>query len=699
MKCAKIMTFGFLLGVVFNSIHGTLVQLDGTFGAAHNGTFLTNVESDAQAMGLLLQSDGKIVVVGNCMADETSYCAAARYAADGVLDQDFGSQGIFTASLEGGLVGNEGALQADGKIVIVGSEILANGQPCLAVTRLTTAGALDAGFGVAGVATLPKYGSSTSVGIAADQKIVIAGSSAQNGVPVLVLSRLNTDGSVDTDFGDSGYKMVSLGTRFQDGALAIDGDGNIVVTGYAIINDVQQIVVLRFTANGTPDANFGQDGLVKTSVPDILAAQAYALAIQTDGKIIVVGGADDGSVVLRYNATDGSLDETFGTAGIKKLTVGTSSALYAVHAQTNGNIVIGGSSDGHSFCARLTSIGSLDANFGVSGIVTMSLGAQDMVYGLQIQSDGKILAAGPVDETFAVTRLLSSNAAMISITSPADGATITGSTFLMNGFSSQTGSGVRLVLDGTNIATVTSSSTGAWDARTSPVIANGVHTLVATLLSGETILTSDTHTITINAATDTIAIAEPASDSTVATATPDIEGTSSQGSKKVRVKLDGTILATVDTEPDGSWELEYPEDYTSVISSGAHTLVADLMDGETVLATTSASITSSVVSTCSQIMMLGGTFLTSNPPVTVSGSGSSCPPVCDFLVKRLSASSFEVTLLPKFTYVPLFMASTEKSATDGASVSIKGTESTNKVIFITSGKPNQINFMATSCRG
>lgn len=692
MKILRLFLYASFISSHF--ICGALTQWDTTFGAAHNGKVITPVSSDAQAMGLLLQADGKSIVLGNCMTDETSYLAVVRYTTDGILDANFADQGVFTTSIEGGLVGNEGVLQADGKIVVAGTVILSDGQPNFAVARLSASGSLDNDFGSSGIAIIPVYGSSTSISVAADNKIIVAGSSAQRGVPVLVLTRLLSDGTVDTSFGDNGYKTVALGTRFQDGALALDVDGKIVVTGYSIMDDIQQIVVLRFTADGALDGTFGDGGLVKTAVPNALASQAYALDIQADGKIVVVGSADDNCVVLRYKP-DGLLDETFGTEGVQTLMIGNLSASYAIRIQSDEKIVIVGGSDEHSFLARLTTAGVLDSTFGTGGILSVSLGTQDILYGLRIQSDGKILAAGSVDEQFSVVRALPSNTDFVNILSPANGSTLTSSTFAMTGNASQAGMTVRIKLGDVVIGTATTDDNGNWDAGISPVIANGSRTITVELLNGQASLATASSTFTINASTDTLVIASPEYGGLITTVNPWLYGYSSQSGKTVRIKSDGTVIASGLTNSTGQWDFSR----SCTLENGDQTLVGELLDGETVLVTHEHPIHVQAAAVCADLLVFGGTFTTRNPPVTITGSGISCPPRCDFRVKKVGSDLFELTLFPVLLYAPTFFLTAEKPDSNGATVTIKERLATNKILLQLQGKADEISFAASSCRG
>jgi len=130
-----------------------------------------------------------------------------------------------------------------------------------------------------------------------------------------------------------------------------------------------------WAADGDLDTTFGTNGKVTTDIRSYNSARA--LAIQSDGKIVVAGevsiGGDDFAVV-RYN-TDGSLDSTFGidNSGIALTDFGVNNDYAAAIAiQNNSKIVVGGSSGGDFAVVRHNGDGSLDTTFGAGGgVITL----------------------------------------------------------------------------------------------------------------------------------------------------------------------------------------------------------------------------------------------------------------------------------------------------------------------------------------
>jgi len=258
-------------------------------------------------------------------------------------------------------------------------------------------GDLDPTFGTGGLVTTD-FGGRGDFGLAvalqSDGKIVAAGNSSAVGVFSVnfALARYNTDGSLDPTVGSGGTVLTSFGTPLSAAAdVAIQPDGKIVAVGIAG-NDYG---IARYDANGTLDATFGSGGLVTTDFGGF--EQANGVALQPDGRIIVVGLLGNAVGIARYNL-DGSLDQSFGSGG-KVVTDATSGpdAGYDVAVTSTGKIVVGG---GTSFGAsdfliiRYNPDGTLDSSFAGNGIVTTDFGGGDTAFAIALTTDGKITAAG-----------------------------------------------------------------------------------------------------------------------------------------------------------------------------------------------------------------------------------------------------------------------------------------------------------------
>jgi uncharacterized delta-60 repeat protein len=318
-------------------------------------------------------------------------------------------------------------LQPNGKIVVAGWR-QRGGQDTFGLARYTSGGALDKSFGLRGKVAAP-FGTRSgaySAALQADGKIITAGFTGRvySSSYRFGLARYTSKGALDQSFGTKGHATAKIGSAGSfANAVAVQPDGKVIAAVGTVLGD--EIVLVRYRPNGTPDTSFGSGGRVRTS-PGPGAAEA--LTLQPDGKIVVAGAIREDVLVARYNA-DGSRDSTLGVNGIVLTSFGGAAAARAVALQEDGKIVIAGlagtgdpSDPGFKFAlARYNGDGSLDTSFGSGGIVTTTIGniiAADLPYGgvanaMAIQPDGKIVAGGaqfvpwPGRGNFAIVRYLS----------------------------------------------------------------------------------------------------------------------------------------------------------------------------------------------------------------------------------------------------------------------------------------------------
>ncbi|MHC4440401.1 MAG: delta-60 repeat domain-containing protein, partial [Planctomycetota bacterium] len=214
---------------------------------------------------------------------------------------------------------------------------------------------------------------------------------------------LASDGVLDTTFhSPDGYALWDGGSGYDRGRdIALQRDGKILVTGYMTNGADDDLMVIRFNIDGTLDTGFGTNGAYIYDGGD--TDGGYAIAAQSDGKILVAGeysnGSDGDVIVLRLDP-DGSLDTNFGSNGIYTYDGGNGyDAVIDLLVQPDGKIVICGSTnngtDNDLLVMRLNKDGALDTTFGTNGATTYH-GGNNHDYGLRltVQNDGKILVTG-----------------------------------------------------------------------------------------------------------------------------------------------------------------------------------------------------------------------------------------------------------------------------------------------------------------
>jgi len=159
--------------------------------------------------------------------------------------------------------------------------------------------------------------------------------------------RLNTDGTFDNSFNGKGYIFIDFSGDDKASAVAIQSDGKIVVAGTAdySISTGGKFAIARLLSNGLLDLSFGNfTGKVITDLGN--GAIANCMAIQGNGKIVVGGeffSSSQECVLVRYN-TDGSLDNSFGLLGKSFTDFGSGETAHSLAFQSDGKIVIGSSS-------------------------------------------------------------------------------------------------------------------------------------------------------------------------------------------------------------------------------------------------------------------------------------------------------------------------------------------------------------------
>lgn len=190
-----------------------------------------------------------------------------------------------------------------------------------------------------------------------------------------------------------------------ESAVTLD-DGKIVLAGRqgSLADGTSQGVLKRLNADGSLDRSFGKAGVVVTPAGQNIAY--FAVALSADGKLVATGRHDGDVVVARYKS-NGGVDNQFADGGRHTIDWGSIDTAYAVAIAADGRILVGGGSNGAFGLSRLTATGDTDTSFGARGSALFSLGAgnDNTVGAIAIQSDGRILGAGSVGGSVAVFRL------------------------------------------------------------------------------------------------------------------------------------------------------------------------------------------------------------------------------------------------------------------------------------------------------
>lgn len=286
---------------------------------------------DSDASDVAIQADGKIVVTGTVGLFGNEDFFVMRFLSDGNLDSSFGNgDGLAVIDFGGSDSCNGVAVQDDGRIVLAGSTLSAEFEFQFAVARLLPNGELDSGFDVDGKVTTSFNGFDDALGrdvaIQNDGRIVVAGQAALDGqfAGNFALARYNSDGSRDTSFNFGGRIVTPFpGGESAARSLAIQADNNIVLAGFAFVDGHSDFALARYNSNGSLDTSYGDSGRVRTDFAPGLAVSRdsiNSIVVMSNGKIVVGGETDYGGsgvnfALARYDSS-GQLDTTFSSDGL-----------------------------------------------------------------------------------------------------------------------------------------------------------------------------------------------------------------------------------------------------------------------------------------------------------------------------------------------------------------------------------------------
>ncbi|HEX7049939.1 MAG TPA: Calx-beta domain-containing protein [Longimicrobiales bacterium] len=330
-----------------------------------------------------------------------------------LLDPGFGTGGIVKVDIgpdSDDRIATALALQADGKILAVGRNTL---------VRYNADGTLDTGFGTNGEVAV-SFGTGDTrlydVAVQPDGRILVAGGAVD---PVSLpadddfgLARFEADGAPDAGFGNGGVVTTDFDGRIDAAYdILIQPDGAIVLAGLALVGAGidSEFALARYTSAGVPDSTFGADG-DGTATVDLAGDSdiGYAAALQSDGKIVVVGraapsgGSDPDIGVARFDAS-GILDSSFGSGGIVRVPTADAEWALDVAVDASDRILVSGSFGTDAFVARYDANGAADAGFGGGMVVSTLLSGAN---GIALDDTGRILIVGEGDDDFGVVRLL-----------------------------------------------------------------------------------------------------------------------------------------------------------------------------------------------------------------------------------------------------------------------------------------------------
>jgi len=313
--------------------------LDLSFGQSTRAIFDFDSNSDT-ARDMVIQPDGKIVVVGTARVGGVRVIGVVRFHADGSLDDSA------IVPFSGTTYGYGVALQPDGKIVVCGRTYYVSSGYDFAVARLNSNLTMDTSFGTNGMVDWDfgdqEDDSAFKVAVRADGKIVVAGTAHDNGQDVFGLMVFSATG------GPQGLGMARFPEDASGFGLDLQKDGKAVVSGTCATHG-GDFAVARFNTNSLLDTTFGTGGMATFSHGNPFEESAMDAVVQHNGKVLTTGYLEEGGIrylaMVRWNA-DGTLDWGFdGTTAFYNYTnffAGYYSRGQAIFQQPDGKILAAG---------------------------------------------------------------------------------------------------------------------------------------------------------------------------------------------------------------------------------------------------------------------------------------------------------------------------------------------------------------------
>ena len=328
---------------------------DGSADTSCNGTgeFIDTV-NDAVASDVVVLSDGSFVIAGTIQINNKGALFVAKFTNTCSFDATFGNNGVATYSAGDGTSARALTVQTDGKIIVVGDEyptVSDSNDQRILVARFGAAGIIDNSFGINGrfISTANQKGQAQDVVIDSSGRIIFTGSIVGTVAPdAAIVGRLTRNGQLDSTFATLGYFINEFNGDAQLDAIDIRPNGNLVAIGTHVVSystGPQNALIVCLTDQGALDSTCNSVGwdFLSDFPNDVYADDVF---VTPDNKILFSGASDDGNprpFVMRLNH-NGTPDNSFATSGMWR---GTSliGRMYSVTIQIDGRILAAGGLD------------------------------------------------------------------------------------------------------------------------------------------------------------------------------------------------------------------------------------------------------------------------------------------------------------------------------------------------------------------
>ena len=383
-------------------------DLDPTFGT--NGQVISDLTANTEAADAVLLPDDRILVLGTLYYPEGSTDGKGsdlmlmRFTRDGVLDTSFGNNGIATANVAQGDKAHKLIIQPDDKIIAVGQ----NSVGTVELVRFNSDGSLDTTFGNGG-STQTWFNahlfSSDYIELQPDDNILLIGAISDLDLQTARYGfvRYDQDGNLDTNFGNNGLLIPDVSNRVQ--AVTIQADGKILIAGETARFDSRDpdITVTRYNPDGTKDTEFGDDGIITMLVNETL----QHLLFQENNDLLAAmsifpdGGSidNDRDIALTKYRADGSVDPDFRSNETSTIDAGRLEQTVAITVSPTGQIILLGTTSTGNTEFFDNFIVRFAPNGSIEGAITTDLGKEEIPRQILVQSDGKFIVVGTTKDS------------------------------------------------------------------------------------------------------------------------------------------------------------------------------------------------------------------------------------------------------------------------------------------------------------
>ena len=275
------------------------------------------------------------------------------------------------------------------------------------VTKFKPSGSIDSSYGVNGKLYIRRanFGINAILGSGIDSsnRLFFVGRMPSPSGPNffrLRAVRFTADTKVDSSFGTNGIadmpfdNLVSSGINFP---VAAYRDGRLLISHFLYENPNYSCGLVRLKENGKLDSSFGVNGKVFLAISSGLTT-FYTLDIQRDEKILFTRVYNSALRIFRYN-TNGTIDNSFNQNGMISIDYpATFNSVQGIRLLSNNKIILCSGSISGYYLHRFNTNGTRDSTFGGIGYVPYNYGYHTWARDFAEQPDGKILAAGVVQD-------------------------------------------------------------------------------------------------------------------------------------------------------------------------------------------------------------------------------------------------------------------------------------------------------------